>query len=261
MKNPFKKSSKSKHNDKMVAMIKELCEVRIPTEIRKLTPDETGRVAYMSVCRFALNNALVEFALGCEIDVEPDGSKVKFNKPLPRTKDVAAVAAILSEFMQQWENPLMANFNASAPVAQPAPDMEIPPENAPAAANPMIGAMPRKRIMMIEKADNKHIAKVLKQKAILGYDLLDAADIMQLVSMGEEARKKSNRNKALIIGGVAILLTGAAVAGYMYYRHKKNEKCEDTEVAVGDEVITADLPDAEDVDLPDDSDVPQVEIE
>lgn len=266
MKNPMKKvfkkkKSSEKRSKNMINSLRILCEQRIPAEIAQIPINEQGRAYYMNKCRFALNDALIEFALGCNIDLS-DGGKisVKFNENLPKNDAIAQAATILSIFIQNYEQPLMARFNAAnlAPQAAAAGDMEIPADPA-AAAAPQAQVLQNKHVLMISKIDNKHLAKVLKRNGVLGADLLDAADLMTLCAYGEKARKKANRNKALIIGGVAILLTGTAIAGFMYYKHKKEEKMEC--VDLGGEAIDVEIPDIDDADLPDDDDVPQVPME
>lgn len=213
----------SKEN--MLGTLEELCTTTLPAKIAAMgQANQLNRANYMSTVRYALNNVLIEIALGCSIEIKDGKTKIKFNKPIPSVMDLSKAASSLNKYMTDFENPLLERFKAAEQAANGgAGDMNVVPEvNA------------KKRILIVEKNDNKHLKNLLTQQGIMGVDIIDTADFLELAAIGNQARMKANITKAIIIGSAVLLVTGATVAGVMIYKHKKEQ--EELEEAMEDDI-------------------------
>lgn len=238
---PKKKKSK-RYVKAIIKDIKKLTTDTIPHEIQKGKFEDVN--AYISSSRTALNILLVEAMLGCEIKTKGDG-KVKFNHRLPRKKDIAEVCELLEDFIENVENPLLAHLTGM--IDEDSEETTVVPKFE----MKINGKV--QRVRMLDKPSNKKLKKEIFDKDMIRNVKIDVNDCLNLASMGEDARNKANRNKMLIVGGIAILITGTAVAGLMIYHHMK-----DDDLSVGDELVDGDIPDI--IDMDDIGDIPQVDI-
>lgn len=259
MKNPFKKKSNSaKETIKNIATL--------TTALTARANECTTVDQYIATVRLPLNQAIVEAMLGCKIDRAD--KKVKFNKKLPNTEQIAEVARLVDGFIQATELPSLKRIaTLDQQVQNPAPqpqsgnDMEMPPEQVEiGTVNVSFQGMPQ-RVMLMEKPTEKKLKKQVFS-AFLGGFMLNGTDCVTLASMGEKARSTANRNKMLVVGGIVILITGLTIAGVMFYKskHKKNKDGSETaEIEIDGESTEIDIPAAET--MGDEVDAPQVEIE
>lgn len=231
---------KKKMSSKIEA-IKKITTVDIPALMQGEQVDPNQ---YM-VKRLELNMNVIQLLIGGEFTEGKDSKewKIKFGSKLPSRSDLAEIARIMEDFVTNVEAPFMDAVRRAASGAANNDDMSIPPQ-ATLDPNARVG-LPK-----IEKIN----AKKLKNY-IFGYDgkpamsrlMLNAADCLEIAVMGEELRKKTNRNKMLIAGGIALLITGGVVAAVCI--HKKSKKAEkelDDLCECGDiNVDDADIPVAE----------------
>lgn len=194
--------------------------------------------------RLELNMSVIQFLIGGDFTEAKGGKewKIKFNHKLPSRSDLAEVARIMDDFVANVEAPFMAAVQRAATGGDNADDMSIPVN---AALEPAHVGLPK-----IEKINSKKL-----KNYIFGYDgkpamsrlMLNAADCLEIAVMGEELRKKVNRNRMLIAGGIALLITGGAVAAVcIHKRNKKSEEELDDLIECGDVNINdSDMPTAE----------------
>lgn len=233
----------SKKKTSRIESIRKITTVDIPA---LMNGDQVDPNQYM-VKRLELNMSVIQLLIGGDFTEAKDGKewKIKFNHKLPSRSELAEIARIMEDFVANVETPFMAAVQRAASGATGNDDMSIPPQ---AALDPTA----RIGLPKIEKIN----AKKLKNY-IFGYDgkpamsrlMLNAADCLEIAVMGEDLRKKTNRNRMLIAGGIALLLTGGVAAAVCI--HKKNKK---------DEARLDDLCECGDVSI-NDSDMPDVEID
>lgn len=195
--------------------------------------------------RLELNMSVIQFLIGGDFTEAKGGKewKIKFNHKLPSRSDLAEIARIMEDFVINVEAPFMEAVQCAAAGGGEDDDMSIP-INATLEPTAHVG-LPK-----IEKINTKKL-----KNYIFGYDgkpaisrlMLNAADCLEIAVMGEELRKKVNRNRMMIVGGIALLITGGAVAAVCI--HKKNKKAEeelDELIDCGDVSISdSDMPVAE----------------
>lgn len=224
----------SKYTQNQVEKINKLAVVEIPALITAGCNEQ----AY-NMKRAELNMEIVKLCVGGEI-VDLKGKNegkmnIKFNKPLPSKAEVGKVAQILDTFVKKVELPFFAELNAEEGME----DMEIP--HTPVAA--------------LEKATNKELKARILGDGYLAYykQNIGPMDVYTIAAIGEEARKRANRTKLIVIGGVVLAVTAATVAG-VYIYNKKKEENELLEVAdddhLEDDVDSDNIdPDEEDIDI------------
>lgn len=173
--------------------------------------------------RIALNLSIIQVLIGAEMpDRKDDGGewKLKFNSRLPDRSELADIIDIVDTFVNEIENPYLNSFANNTVSTEN--DMNIPPRDG--FSPDTVRAVPK-----IEKIN----AKKLKNY-IFGYDskdaisrvYLNASDCIKVSALGEELRKKTNRNKMLIVGGIALLITGGTVAAICIRNYNKKAERE-----------------------------------
>lgn len=213
---------------------------------------------YIEGDRSVLNVLIMEALMGCQIKINKvkdlnaafnggkvDSAAVTFDLPLPTYAQVSEIALILREFIPK-ENLILAKLNASLQGVDP--DTIT---SAPVSITLDINGQPQQRVRTIDKPSNKKIRDEIFHQDMMVSCRIDDADCYVLASIGEQARKKANRDTVLIVGGVTIVITAAAVGGIMYYNHYKKSKAEENEELTDENLsIGDDLNDIEVVDVP-----------
>lgn len=218
--------------------------------------------------RIALNMAVIQALIGAEFQKpKKDGKeyRLKFNGKLPNRNELAEIVTMLNDFIGEVENPFLETLyalpetdaEAEGEVSAEDDDMEIVPEGELCESNV-------NHIPTVEKWDGKKLKNYIfgyDGKSALSRAMLTATDCIRLSAIGEEVRKKQNRNKMLIIGGVALLITGGVVAGVVIHNHnKKDDKDLDDMIDDIDDVdVDGDIDVDTDIDV--DDDVPTVEVD
>lgn len=244
---------KRKFVEETISEIKEFCTVTVPAMAAQIN-DPT---AYLMNQRAALNNLIIEAMLGCEITVgaTEKENKVKFNHHLPSMAQVREVVNIVDDFIANVENPMLAALiNAGQAESD---DLAIPQEFELKIGDEV------QRVTMIDKVSNKKLKSEIFERRLMQTVKMTGKDVLALAALGQEARKRSCRNKMLIIGGIQILLLGGLTAALIVRKVTKkheDDNMENIDVSAED-VPEVDLSDADvDVPLPGDE-VPQVELE
>lgn len=184
--------------------------------------------------RAELNAHVIQLCVGGEI-VELKGKKegqqtFKFNKALPTKAQVAECSAIINTYIGMVENPFLMNLAHD----DGDDDMSI-----------QTGDVYAANVIAMEKPKNKDLkANILGTECIPYYQMkLSGLDVITLAAIGEEARKRANFQKTLIIGGIIVLLAVAGGVCYYFYT-KKDECCEDCDCDIDQEDIDLDPDDA-----------------
>lgn len=239
---------KNSYVSKKIAELTRIATIDIPNLLKTgygNVPIET----YDSM-RYALNCAIIEALTGGELSVKDGKVNIKFSHRLPNKADVYVVAGIVDNFVLNVENPYLASFIPVEDVELNENDMAIPP----------MVVVTDDTLGDISKLKNK----VLKE-AILGANgeggltkiHLAATDCLAIAAAAEVARKKANRNKFFIIGGVALAVVGVGVAAAVIAKNKKKDDADTTTDELDiDDIDTDDI----DVDI-DDIDAPSVDLD
>lgn len=242
--------AKKKYAEETIKAIREMTTEKIPAAADQVTEIRE----YLSTQRAALNNLLIEFCLGCEITVgeTETKNKVKFNHHLPSMSQIKEVVDLITVFIRDIENPMLARLAAGLTDTD-TDDMGIPTE-----FNVKVGGEVQ-RVRMIDKPSAKKLKDEIFERDIMRCVKMDGGDILTLAALGSEVRKRRCRNQCLIIGGVALLLMGGVVTmAIIANNRKKHDDEPDVEVDVSDapevDMSDSDVPAIED-------DVPQVEME
>lgn len=195
-------------------------------DIPAIVKGETVDCQVYNEARCVLNNHLIQALIGGEF-VEnkkgPEHHNIRFCHALPTRQELSEIVQIMDIFTKTVEMPFMEELYAS----DDPDDMNIPPRNS-----NLSHAFAGSGINKIE-----HITAKNLKNYVFGYDgqvalieiMLSAADCMQIAAMGEDLRKRTNRNKMLIIGGIALVVTGGIAAG-MYISSKKDRDGEVPEI-------------------------------
>lgn len=204
--------------------------------------------------RLQMNKDIIQALIGGEfIEPKKDGNewKIKFCKKLPNRSELAEIIAIVDVFTRTLEEQFFDQLQQATMMAG---DMSIP-----SSADLIVNA--GSGLPKIEKINNKKL-----RDYIFGYDgneavgqlMLNASDCMMIAAAGEDLRKKSNRNKMFMVGGIALLLVGGTAAAIVIHKHRKGEKIADMDIDMSD---IGDV-DVDDMDVSiDDDDAPIVTID
>lgn len=186
------------------AMIRDL-DVRIPATAEALKAHPPADIMqYMSEFRGPINMVIVQALLGAELKRRKNGTySAVFKHRLPTYAQSMAIAERLQGYIAKHEKPLLATFKKDKD------DMSIPVTPTTITYEPN---------MTNKTLKNKLIANTESFSAFL----IKPQDVMIVAAMGEDARRKANRDRGLIIGGICVVGAAAAgVGGFMAYKHRK----------------------------------------
>ena len=227
-------------------MINEIKNWALKAVPEKIAKENLTEQKYFNDCRLVLNIMVIQALTGAEYDpskVGKDGKyKVSFNGALPTTSEVAEIAEIIDAYIETVED----NFLSSVSTSPDDMSINAIPDGSPS-------------IKLNNKVNKKNLTNI-----IFGYDgqqaickmLIDSADVIRIAALGEELRKKRNRNRILIIGGITLLVAAGAGAGYYFYNKNHNDNdAIDTDA----DVNVDEIPDDPDVRI--DDETPIVEID
>ncbi len=179
--------------------------------------------------RIRMNIPALEIIFGATID----GNKVKFDQPLPNMKELNKLFDMIDKYSKSTESIIMAQFNAAAAdvnssVVISSYDEELPHINKITVRNvsaAITGGNGQVQFPMISM-------------------IFTPSQIIEMSAMAMELRKVIMRNRALIIGGVALGATAATVAGICIYNNSKKKKDTDIEESnSGDDIPLVDMGD------------------
>lgn len=230
----------SKFVEGCIKDIKRMTKTEIPELINNV---ELGAAMYEEY-RMELNRAIIQACIGGEFTQNSKGeNKIKFNKSLPTTNELAEIISLMDVYVKTVEIPYLNSIDYVGDDDYDE-DMSIP--------NSLEIASAGSGIINIDKVNNKKVTNYIFGKN--GYDpimkyMLNASDIMKIAAIGVDLRKKTNRNTMIIIGGISI----AVAAGIGYALYKYNSDKNDIDKSMND----VDLDDSEieldevDIDLDD----------
>lgn len=207
--------------------------------IERITSMKQGCRAedYISA-RAELNLEIIQAVIGGKIiskDSKKKGviTKIKYTEKPATKKELAIIINMLSDFECKVENPIIIAFNQKIEQLNDEENMDIIPT-----------------IAMIEEADISNLDKVNTKKfnkmifgtdtstGILASSRISSSNIMELAAYAEDLRKKQNRNKLLIAGGIVLASVGVGVTTKVIIDKKKRK---------ADDIL--DIDDVSDVDI------------
>lgn len=233
----------SKFVQEQVKEIERLTTIVIPDIIKVESADQADNY---NDARMQLNKVIIQACIGGEFKQNKKGNNsIAFTKKLPSVKELAEIVNMMDVFMKTTELPYLKEMTT---ISDNEDDIEIPSEieYGPVGSG----------IIEIENINSKKLRNYIFGKdgneAIMKY-ILNTSDIIQLVSIGKDLRKKRNRNMMLMIGGIALVVTGG-VAFAVYKNNKSKDGCDGI-----DDIDVGDV-DVDDIDA-DIDEAPVVEIE
>lgn len=229
----------SKYTQKRIEEIQALTTKEIPAAINEgISVDE-----YLNKYRLTLNLTIIQAIFGAEfITPKKEGKdvKVKFNHKLADVAELSTISHILDDFIGSVENPFICPNVETDDYDDCDEDMDIP------ACIESFTALPE-----LTKVNTKKINEYLFGGVSISKMMLAGKDIYDLAVVAKKIKKTKVRNAMLLIGGIALVVTGGAVATACIINSKKNDDMVDTDLP------DVSLEDAPDVDM---EDVPSVEL-
>lgn len=239
---------------------------KIKVRMTKTIPDEIANGIsvddYMTKCRVPLNLEILEVIFGAKLENLDKSGNVKvdkktnipvtsFNQPLPTLADLSNLVAMLNNFIIKVEQPFLSGAGYGAECFTTGEDdMSIPCVSE--APLPQLGKYSHKKM-------NEFIFNDMNG---LGRRIITGMDILPLASIAEKARKAKNLHTMLIIGGVALVITGTVVA--IHVMNKNDEEKNDMantdaiDLSAAEEI---DMTEAEEIDMTEAEDLPVVELD
>lgn len=230
-------------------------EIQAQMDQIKAATTGTTELAYKDYLgqRVGLNLLIISTMLGATVKKsKKEKFEFKFDKKLPNKSELATIIEKVNQFVTDVEIPYLDGI--SVEVEESEEDMSIPPK---ATAQVEVGGC---NVPVVEKWNPKKA-----RDYIFGYDgknamsqaMLNSLDFIKIAGIGEELRKRSNRNRMLLIGGIAIVVVGGVCVGIAIHEHNKNDDewtddLNDFESEDLDDVASEDLDDAPSVSLDED---------
>lgn len=240
----------SKYTDKRIEEITSLVTKDIPAAINNgISVDE-----YLNKYRMTLNLTIIQAIFGAEFEKpkkEGKNAKIKFNHKRADVGDLAIICRLLNDFIGNVESPFLSQNAGGDCFSNAGDDMAIPDRIATAPALPEL-----------EKVNNKKIYNYIfgsDGRAAISKMMLTGMDVYDLATVAKKIKKVKTRNTMLLIGGIALVVTGGTVATVCFINNKKKHKA-DAEGDVPD--VDLDDIDVDDIDVGDAGmdDVPNVEL-
>lgn len=229
----------NKKMEKQISDIREWATKGIP-ELIAANPNMDDKT-YFQRGRLCLNLLLIETLIGAEITVDSGKNakgdyKIKFNRRLPTATELATICGIVSKFIKNVEGPFTSKFTDD-PMGIPEDDSEIE----------------------LEKINAKSMKDLVFGSGLINR-MINSVNCVQLASIGDQLRKKTIRDRVLIVGGIALVITGGTIVGInMYKKHKEKEAGEaNTDGAPDVDLESGDMPE---INMDDEADAPVVAIE
>lgn len=222
--------------------IKETALTKIPG-ICKHDPDMSYH-KYMSDCRIPLNMMVVGTLIGGEFKLnKKDQLTIKFKAPLPNAEEIAEIIAIMNTYITSVENVYLTSADAAD--VDDEDDMAIQVDQ---------------NVELNTSVNKRSFVELLSDKNPIINELLTEMDLINIAAMGAAVRRKERIKKAIIIGGITILVAGAT--GIIVAKTSKSRREADMiEDPVDDDlqidISDDDLIDATD-DLPDTVEMPEL---
>ena len=244
----------SKKMEKRIAEFNETATKELPAltyQLRNVKNPEKALKRYFREGRSPLNIQLIGLLIGATIKPpKKDGKeyKIVFDLPLPTKKEMSKIIASLNVFIDMTEIPFLRKIGVidgeyeydeddeEEDTEDSDDDMSIPKSD-----DEDTGEDYEEEVALTNCTYNvKYINKITRKEmksAIFGSAAeegmstmyLNSMDAIQIASMGEELRKRINMERALVIGGITLVL-GAAAATTAVVIHNKKKKKEEEEM-------------------------------
>jgi hypothetical protein len=239
----------SKYTQKRIAEISALTMTDIPAAIDNGVSVEE----YLNRYRMTLNLTIIQAIFGAEFAIpkkEGKNYQVKFKHKLANSEEIAMITRAINDFIANVEAPFLSE-NAADVFENADDDMSIPTR---------VGEAPS--IPALEKVNNKKIYEYIFGDEGVSKMILTGMDVIELAAVAEKIKKTKNRNTMLLIGGIALVVTGGAIATVCVVKSRKRKNS--VEDAIEDVDIDMDnVPeiDMDDVPVVDMDDAPVVELD
>ena len=231
--------SRNNKSQELLNEIRSFALDKIPAMIN--AGEITSETAYYKECRLPLNVMMTEFGAAVEFEQAKDANgkcKIKSTHARPTNKQLAEGCEIIDRYIADTESAIIDSFVQLSEDD----DMVIP-----AAGN--LESVVDINIESIDKINNKKMINY-----VFGYDgqpaickmLLDSTDLIKIAAMGEDLRKKRNRDRALIIGGVVLAVAGLTGTG-IYLYNKKHAENNVPALDVDEDIVDVDVDTDEDI--------------
>lgn len=198
--------------------------------------------------RAELNLELVQAIVGGKIITKDSRfkgtvTKIRYTERPATKKELAAIIAILSDFEYNVEQPLLNAFTAKIEEMGDEESMDIIPS---------IAMIDEADFNELERANTKKFNQVIlgsneSSSGVLASSRITSSNIMELAAYAEDLRKRQNRNKLLIAGGIVLAGVGVGVATKIIYDKKKAK--EQDLLGIEEGSVDLDLPTTIDTDL------------
>lgn len=196
---------------------------------------------YMTDVRLPINTKLLEILLGATF--VRSGRKnelvIKYNNPIPSYTQLHQVYNLLVKFINEKENPLIRQFD---PIDEPDgndedDDMGKPTAKSSKEYNPF--DLYRSAIPLVQRINKKDMKSIIglngeSPQIQLCNQLIQPSDILEIVGMAEELKKKIARNEILIAAGITAVVIAAGVVTWCYFDHKKKKEDAELEAEIDD---------------------------
>ena len=239
----------SKFTEKRIHEIAALTTNEIPNAIN----NGISREVYDQY-RMTLNLTVIQAVFGVEFDrPKKDGKpcKIKFNHKVANAGEIATITKLMDDFVSRVENGYISEMMDDADIINDA-DMIIPTREQ------FVPALPE-----LEKVTNKKIHEYIfgsDGSAAISKLMISGMDVVEMAAVAEKIKKTKTRNTMLLIGGIALVVTGGAIAGVCINNAKKNKASINDDDAPVVELDDIDV-DTDDMDISNDDDAPVVEFE
>ena len=199
-------------------------------EVKQLTESYPDIETYFKKGRSKINISLITLLIGCDFKAprnENKMAKVSYKYPLPTKKELSTIIGILNVFIDTIEIPYLngmgVNNNDICDDSVADEDMDIPDESE--IDSSFVNCT--YNVKFIDKINTKQMKSMVfgtEGEEPITTMYLNAMDVVSIAAMGEDLRKRVNRNRLLIAGGITLAIAAGIGAGiYIYNKNKKED--------------------------------------
>ena len=159
------------------------------------------------VMRETLNVFIIQVVFGCTIKGQ---NKVAFNRPLPTMSDLSKLHIMMKDYCDTVENPYIQQCNIK--LEEDVNSNIMPIETG--------GVIPK-----FDKIKKKNVVNAMIGAGAdcIMHLMFTPDQLLEMSALAEQLRRKIRRDQIIIIAGITLAVTAAAVGGYCAYKHYKND--------------------------------------